>query len=201
MKIAIYGATGMIGSNVTKEAVDRGHQVTALSRTGTSLNGAFGTNADLSDLATFAQVAAAHDVVVIASGPSRTGEPHSIVIDAHQAIIASKPDVRLLVVGGAGSLFIADGVRLKEADGFPEMYKPEAETMTTILEAYEASNGVDWTVISPAPMIAPGERTGKFTVGGDSPVGDSISSEDFAIAILDEIEAPAHKVRRFTVAN
>ena len=201
MKIAIYGATGMIGSNVTKEAVDRGHQVTALSRTGTSLNGAFGTHADLSDLATFAEVAAAHDVIVIASGPSRTGEPHSIVIDAHKAIIDSAPDARILVVGGAGSLFIADGVRLKDAEGFPEMYKPEAETMTTILEAYEASTGIDWTVISPAPMIAPGERTGAYTIALDNPAGESISSEDFAIAVVDEIEVPANIGRRFTVAS
>lgn len=200
MKIAIYGATGMIGSNVTKEAVDRGHQVTALSRTGTSLNGAFGTNADLSDLATFTEVATAHDVIVIASGPSRTGEPHSVIIDAHKAIIDSNPDARLLVVGGAGSLYAGD-VRLKDTPGFPEMYKPEAETMTTILEAYEASSGINWTVISPAPMIAPGERTGAYTIDIDNPAGESISSEDFAIAVVDEIEEPANIGRRFTVAS
>lgn len=200
MKIAIYGATGMVGSQVTKEAVDRGHQVTALSRTGTSINGAFGAQADLTDLATFTEVAGKHDVVVITAGPSRTGEPHSIVIDAHQAIIDSKPDARLLVVGGAGSLFAGD-VRLKDTQGFPAAYLPEAETMTTILEAYEASNGVDWTVISPAPMIAPGERTGSYNIAIDSPAGESISSEDFAIAILDELEAPANKGRRFTVAS
>lgn len=201
MKIAIYGATGMVGSNITKEAVDRGHQVTAISRTGTSLNGAFGASADLADLDTFLDVASKHDVVVITSGPSRTGASHSLTIDAHQAIIDAAPDVRIVVVGGAGSLFIGEGVRLKDADGFPEMYKAEAETMTTVLEAYEASVGVDWTVVSPAPMIGPGERTGVFTIGTDSPAGESISSEDFAVVILDEIEAPAFQGKRFTAAN
>ena len=200
MKIAIYGATGMVGSQITKEAVDRGHQVTALSRTGTSINGAFGAQADLTDLGTFTEIAGKHDAVVIASGPSRTGEPHSIIIDAHQAIIDSKPDARIFVVGGAGSLFAGD-VRLKDTEGFPEMYKPEAETMTTVLEAYEASNGVNWTVISPAPMIAPGERTGNYTAAINTPAGDSISSQDFAIAVIDELESPANEGRRFTVAS
>lgn len=200
MKIAIYGATGMVGSQITKEAVDRGHQVTALSRSGTAINGAFGAQADVTDLATFTDVASKHDVVVIASGPSRTGEPHSLIIDAHQAIIDSKPNARIFVVGGAGSLFAGD-TRLKDTEGFPEMYKPEAETMTSVLEAYEASSGLNWTVISPAPMIAPGERTGSYNIALDSPAGESISSEDFAIAVVDEIESPANEGRRFTVAS
>lgn len=200
MKIAIYGATGMVGSKITAEAVARGHQVTALSRTGTSINGAFGAQADLADLDTFTEVAVKHDAVVIASGPSRTGEPHALIIDAHKAIIASAPTARLLVVGGAGSLFAGD-VRLKDTPGFPEMYKPEAETMTAVLDEYEASSGLNWTVISPAPMIAPGERTGTYATEADTPAGESISSEDFAVAVIDELETPKNEGRRFTVAN
>ncbi len=200
MKIAVYGATGMVGSRVTTEAVARGHQVTALSRSGTSINGAFGAQADLSDLATFTEVADKHDVVVIASGPSRTGEPHSLILDAHRAIVQSHPDARLVIVGGAGSLFVGD-VRLKDTEGFPDMFKPEAETMTAVLGIYETSSDLDWTLISPAPMIQPGERTGEYVSALDSPAGENISSEDFGVAVIDEIENPKHQGRRFTVAN
>ena len=73
--------------------------------------------------------------------------------------------------------------------------------MSEMLAAYRASQGLDWTVLSPAPMIAPGERSGSYHVGTDSPVGDSISAEDYAVAIVGELEKPAHRGRRFTVAN
>ena len=197
MKIAVYGATGHVGSAVTAEALSRGHQVTALSRSGASVGAAFGASADLADTATFVEIANKHDVVVISAGPPRTGD---VQIAWPNDIIASGVKARVFVVGGAGSLFAGD-VRLKDTEGFPEMYKPEAETMTSVLNLYTASSGLDWTVLSPAPEIAPGSRTAKYVVGLESPVGSSISTEDFAVAVLDELETPAHRQERFTVAN
>ena len=200
MDIAVYGATGQLGSKIVEEAVLRGHDVTAISRTGGALENVGILSADLADTAEFSRVAGENAVVVIASGPSRTGDPHSHIIDAHKALIASQPKARIFVVGGAGSLFVGD-TRLKDLPDFPDMFKPEAETMTTVLGLYESSTGLDWTVLSPAPMIGPGERTENYKVGDHSPVGDSISQEDFAVAVLDEIEKPAHRNARFTVAN
>ena len=92
-------------------------------------------------------------------------------------------------------------VRLKDTEGFPDMFKPEAETMTAVLGIYETSSGLDWTLISPAPMIQPGERTGEYVSALDSPAGENISSEDFGVAVIDEIENPKHQGHRFTVAN
>ena len=103
-------------------------------------------------------------------------------------------------MGGAGSLVVGDGL-LKDTPNFPEAFKPTAKTMTEVLDVYQSSSGLDWTVLSPAPMIGPGERTGTYTVGTNSPVGDSISQEDFAVAVLDELENPQHRGARFTVAN
>lgn len=200
MDIAVYGGTGALGSKIVEEAVLRGHDVTAVSRKGGAIENAGIISADISNIDEFGQIASENDVVVIASGPSRTGEPHQLIIDAHKAIISSNPKARIFVVGGAGSLWAGD-VRLKDTEGFPEMYKPEAETMTLILEHYLDSTGLDWTVLSPAPMIGPGERTEIYKVGLESPVGESISQEDFAVAVLDEIEKPQHRNKRFTVAN
>ena len=200
MDIAVYGATGAIGSKIVEEAVARSHDVTAVSRRGGAVENAGIISADLGDTAEFVSIAAENDVVVIAAGPPRTGDSHGPTIQAHRDLIAAKPNARIFVVGGAGSLFAGD-VRLKDTDGFPEMYKPEAETMTAILDLYEGSSGLDWTVLSPAPMIAPGKRTGVYTTGLNSPVGDAISQEDFAVAVLDELENPQHSGTRFTVAN
>jgi putative NADH-flavin reductase len=198
--IAVYGATGAIGSKIVEEAVSRGHDVTGVSRRGGAIENAGIISADLTDTAEFVRVANENDVVVIAAGPPRTGDSHEPTIQAHRDIIASGVKARVFVVGGAGSLFAGD-VRLKDTEGFPEIYKPEAETMTSVLNLYTASSGLDWTVLSPAPEIAPGARTAKYVVGLESPVGSSISTEDFAVAVLDELETPAHRQERFTVAN
>jgi putative NADH-flavin reductase len=104
-------------------------------------------------------------------------------------------------VGGAGSL-IVDGARLVDAPYFPELYRAEALVAAEALDYFRGiGDGVDWTFFSPAPMIAPGERTGTYKVGADSPAGDSVSAEDFAVALIDEVEKPAHRRTRFTVAN
>lgn len=201
MKITVIGATGMIGSRVVVEAARRGHEITAVSRSGAATGGAAGTAAmELSDTPAVSAAIEASDVTVISVPPDRSGGSHEPTLKAHRDLIAAQPHGRFLVVGGAGSLEI-DGVRLKDTPGFPPAYYNEAATFSTILDLYRASKNLDWTMLSPAPVIVPGERTGTYRVGSDSPIGDTISAEDFAIAIVDELEKPAHRGTRFTVAN
>jgi hypothetical protein len=209
MKIAIYGATGMIGSAVVAEAVMRGHEVTALSRrggqpdVGESAALLRSVNGDASDPSSVRTVAAQNDVVVLAAGPSRDsgGDPRAF-LDVVRVVMAEVASTRLVVVGGAGSLLAAPGTRLVDLPEFPEAYKVEALTHAEALELLrEAGPALDWTYLSPAPEIGPGAKTGAYKLGGDSPAGDRITVPDFAVALLDEIEHPAHRRERFTVAN
>lgn len=199
MKIVVYGATGMVGSQIVEAALARGHEVTAVTRQGTAVPGATAVAAELADTATLTALAADADAVVLSVPPDRTGGPAQPTIDAHRAIIAARPATRLVVVGGAGSLLVGDGL-LVDSAGFPDAYRPEALAFTQILADYRASEGLDWTLVSPSPMIGPGERSG-YLVGTDSPVGDAVTTPDFADAILDEIESPSYTGRRFTVAS
>lgn len=201
MKIAVVGATGMIGSRVVAEAAGRGHDVVALSRKGQAVEGAAESRAlDLNDTAALATTIADADATVIAVSGARSGGTDDEVFAAHRDLIAAAPEGRVLVVGGAGSLEV-DGVRLKDTPGFPDFILAEATTFSNVLDQYRASEGLDWTVLCPAPMIAPGERTGAYRVGGDSVIGDSISAENFAVALVDELETSAHRGARFTVAS
>ncbi|WP_353082453.1 NAD(P)-dependent oxidoreductase [Tessaracoccus lapidicaptus] len=202
MRIAIIGATGMVGSRIAAEAVQRGHEVVAYSRSGGRVDRAVESRTlDLGDTAAVVAAGEDADAAVVAVPPDRTGGSHEPTLAAHRTLIAAAPATRLLIVGGAGSLEVEGGSRLKDLPGFPPEYYPEADTFTTVLEEYRASSGLDWTLLSPAPVISPGERTGSYVVGGDSPVGDTISAEDFAVAVVDELEEPKHRGRRFAVAN
>ena len=201
MKIAVYGATGMVGSQIVAEAAKRGHEVTAVSRSGREVPGAASaTIAELGDTAAYRALAKDNDVVVFSIPPSRTGESHQPFIDAHEEISETLVPARVFVVGGAGATEV-DGVRLVDTPGFPEEYKPEARTMGEILDFYTSASGLDWTMLAPAPAIAPGEPTGNLVLGNDSPAGDHVTTGDFAVAALDEIEDPKHLHRRFTVAS
>lgn len=200
MKIAIYGASGMIGSRVAAEAVSRGHEVVGITRSGgeqpAGVRAVVGT---ANDATSVKEIASSADVLVSAMGPSRTGGDPQEFVDAIDTLIASAGGARLLVVGGAGSL-VVDGKRLVDGPGFPDIYKSEALVVAGVLDTLRATPaGVDWTMLSPAQMIEPGERTGVFRLGLDEPVGHQISAEDFAIALVDEIEQPAHPRRRFTI--
>lgn len=201
MKIAVFGATGMIGSRFVTEAARRGHTVTAVSRSGTLPEGASDAVAiGLNDTPKVVALIDTSDATVIAIPPDRHGGSHEPMLKAHRDLIAARPSGRFLIVGGAGALEV-DGVRLKDMPDFPPAYYAESSTFSTILDMYRASKGLDWAMLAPAPGIAPGARTGHYRVGKDSPVGDSISAEDFAIAMADELEQPAHAGTRFTVAN
>lgn len=193
MKIALFGATGMVGSRIAAEATARGHEVTSLSRL---------TGGDLADPDAVRAAAQAHDVLVSATGPSRTGESHEPWLAAVSTLVEQAGEARVLFVGGAGSLLTPDGTRLLDTDGFPEEYKAEATSGAAALDLFRAApESLDWTFVSPAPVIAPGERTGSYATALDTPAGDFISAEDYAVALVDEIEHPQHRRQRFTAAT
>ena len=204
MEIAVFGATGMVGSEITAEALRRGHEVTAISRHGVHIPGesaAAVLAADLADSDAVAKIAAGHDVVVLAAGPSRTGGNHQQWLDAMSSALKAVGSTRVFIVGGAGALMV-NGQRLMDTPDFPPAYLPEAKTMAALYNLVMAApESLDWTMQAPAPEIAPGERTGKYRSADDSPAGAHISSQDFAVAALDEIERPAHRRARYTVAN
>ncbi|GAA3110479.1 putative NADH-flavin reductase [Kribbella aluminosa] len=202
MKIAVFGASGMVGSRVAAEAVSRGHEVTGVTRSGGELPaGVRAVQASANDAAAAKELAAGADVLVAAIGPSRTGGDHQEYLDAIDNLIAAVRGTatRLFVVGGAGSLVI-DGNRVVDGPDFPAEYKNESLTLSQALENLRATgDDVNWTMLSPALVIAPGERTGSFRLGGDEPIGDHISAEDYAVALVDEAEKPAHNRKRFTL--
>ncbi|TCC42090.1 NAD(P)-dependent oxidoreductase [Kribbella speibonae] len=200
MKIAVFGASGMVGSRVAAEAVGRGHEVAGVTRSGGELpDGVRAVQGSANDVAAAKELAADSDVLVAAIGPSRTGGDHQEYLDAVDTLIAAVRGTatRLFVVGGAGSL-VVDGNRVVDGPDFPADYKNESLTVSQALENLRASD-VNWTMLSPAFVIAPGERTGTFRLGLDEPVGTNISAEDYAVALIDEAETPAHNGRRFTL--
>lgn len=202
MKIAVYGATGMIGSRVVAEALSRGHEVIGITRSGGGLpEGVRAVKGSAGDAELAAGVAPDADVVVSAIGPSRTGGDRREYLADLRTLAETLGDARLIVVGGAGSLLVG-GHRLVDDPEFPDVYKAEALIGAEALEYVRGlGDTADWTFFSPAPVIQPGERTGSYKTEADSPAGDTISAEDFAVAMLDEIEKPAYRRRRFTAAN
>ena len=204
MKIAVYGATGRAGSRIVSEALSRGHEIRALSRHEAPVPpGASWQQGDLADTEAVSTVAKEHDVLVTANGPSRVpGEDPYAFADLIESVAAAVGDTRLVVVGGAGSLRTPDGERLVDTPGFPEAYRAEALASAAALAVLRASDvSLDWTYLSPAPVIDAGERTGSYRVADETPAGEFVSFEDYAVALVDEIERPAHRRARFTVAT
>lgn len=205
MKIVVLGATGNAGSEIVTEAARRGHTVVAVSRrepTAPLPAGATWQAGDATDPQAVGRLAAEADTVVSALGPSREpgGDP-SAFAETLRGIAGAVGNARLAVVGGAGSLEAAPGVRLVDTPEFPEVYKAEALAHSDGLAVLKAADpALDWTYLSPAPILGPGERTGRYRTGTDSPVGESISYADYAIALVDELERPAHVRSRWTVA-
>jgi hypothetical protein len=201
MKIALIGASGNVGSRILAEALRRGHTVSAIVRHPEKLAAQKGVTAlrgDLNAPAELAPLLRGHDAV-ISSVRFVDADPRKLC-DAVKAGGVR----RLLVVGGAGSLEVAPGVQLVDAPDFPAAYKPEASAGRDFLAALRRERELEWTFLSPSVMFAPGERTGRFRLGGDQlltdPAGKSwISMEDYAIALLDELETPRHVRARFTV--
>ena len=201
-KIAIIGATGRAGSQLLEEALRRGHAVTAIARNASSKLGERAgvtiKDLDVLDAGALQQAVAGHDAVF--SAAHFTGIPASAIIDP-----VKKAGVkRLLVVGGAGSLFAAPGLKVIDTPNFPAEYKAEAAAGGVYLDTLRQEPALDWSFLSPSALFVEGERTGKFRLGRDDLLvgaeGKSwISFADFAIAFIDELEKPAHSRQRFTV--
>lgn len=197
MHIAIIGAAGMVGSQIAAEAAARGHQAEGYTRSGRD-TGSIATQAlQFTDTDAVARVINDSDATVVSVAGR---DDYDAVVAAHKNLIAAKPTGRLLVVGGAGALRVGDQ-RLLDSPEFPAEYLPEATAFAQVHEDYAASTGLNWTMIAPSPEIAPGVRTGQYVDGGDSPAGAFVSTQDFAVAALDEIENPAHAGGRFSVAS
>jgi putative NADH-flavin reductase len=201
MKIAVAGASGRAGSCISAELARRGHGVTAIARNPdkiAKLANVTAVSGDANDRTALAKLWAGHDAAV--------SSIHFLASDVETLIGAAKDSgvPRYLIVGGAGSLEVAPGVRLVTTPNFPAQYKAEAEKGAAFLDRLRQERELNWTFLSPSALFDFGSRTGKFRLGRDQLLVDSsgkswISFEDFAVAMADEIERPAHIRTRFTV--
>ncbi|WP_371574329.1 NAD(P)-dependent oxidoreductase [Streptomyces sp. NBC_01314] len=194
MRILLFGATGMIGSRIAAEAGKRGHEVTGATRSGKD-----GTlAADASDVDTVARLAAGHDAVVLAVAPSRGGiEASESLLEVGRGVLhgVRRAGVRrLVVVGGAGILEVSPGVRVVDTPGFPEDFLPWTLAQVALFGLVQGNaDDLEWTYLSPPAMVEPGERTGAYRIGDHQLLTDGegnshISTEDYAVAFVDELE-------------
>lgn len=214
MKIALIGATGFVGGAILKEALSRQHQVMAIVRHPEKLKSQDNltiVQGDVMDSDKLAEQLKGHDIVISAyNGGWTNPDLYNEFLKGSKSIqqaVKQSGVKRLLVVGGAGSLFIAPRLQLVDNPGFPENWKPGAIAARDYLNILKEENKLDWTMISPAIEMnhnAPRGRRGTYRTGLDEPVFDEnnkseISVDDLAVAILDETEHPKHIRRRFTV--
>jgi uncharacterized protein len=205
MHIALIGATGNAGSRILAELVHRGHAVTAIAREASrvsALPGVTAKSGDVSDATGLATLLKGHDAV-ISSVPFAGTDIAKLI-----ATIRASGVQRYLVVGGAGSLELALGefplgLKFIDVPNFPEAYRQEAAAGCDFLDQLYTETELNWTFLSPSALLFPGERTGSFRLGTDQLLmnehGSRISFEDYAVALVDELEKPAHSRKRFTV--
>ena len=210
-KIAIIGASGYVGSALLNEAAKRGHQVSALVRHPEKISAnanISAVKADVLDTDALAKLLAGHDLVISAYNPGwQEADIRNIHIKGSRSITEAVKKAgikRLIAVGGAGSLEI-NGAQLVDSPEFPAEYKEGALGARQALNDLKTENELDWSFISPAILLVPGEATGTFRLGKDSPVFDDkgeskITVGDLAVAILDEAEQGKHIRQRFTAA-
>ncbi|MEU6414648.1 NAD(P)H-binding protein [Microbispora sp. NPDC046933] len=209
MRITVFGATGNVGRRVVAEAVSRGHEVTGVARNPVRLAGlpaqAHARVGDATDVDDVVALAAGQDLVITATCPAPGDENQLVTVATTLLAACAKTGVRLLLVGGAGSLTVEGGGLLMDQVGYPPFLLPIAAACVGQLAACRADTTADWAYLSPADLLVPGERTGLYRVGADELVVDAdgqsrISMEDLAVALLDEAERPRHHRTRFTVA-
>jgi len=201
MNIAHIGATGKVGSKILEELLRRGHTVTAISRHPEKAPASAKVTAALGDIAEPEKLAAivkGHEAV-ITSAPFLPGSSRKLLDAIHRSGVK-----RYIAVGGAGSLEVAPGKLLKDSAQIPAEWLPAINEGAELLRLLRSDKQLDWTFFSPAALIGPGERTGKFRLGGDQLIvgadgKSSISYDDYAIALVDEIEKPQHIRTRFTI--
>lgn len=211
MKIAIIGASGFIGSAITAEALARGHTVTAIvsrpqrmaQQSGLTILGV-----DVNDTAALAKQIRGHELVISAFSGHAQSDIATYYLNGFSSILNAVNDAgvqRFLVVGGAASLLLPDGSMLLNSPDFPAEYRATAEGAYAALQLLRDINDIDWSYLSPAAEIFPGDKTAKFRVGQDHLLLDAngaskISTGDYAAAMLDEAEQPTHIRQRFSVA-
>lgn len=216
MKIAIIGATGFVGSEVLKEALERGHEVTAIARNTRKIEVESEllkpAEVDVREVEKLAETLKGHEVVISTFNPGWSNPNiYDDFLEGAQAIqeaVKASGVRRLIVVGGAGSLFLNERTRVLDTPDFPEQIKPGATAASEYLEIIKNEKDLDWTFFSPAIEMAPGkpqERRNSYRKGFDKPVFDEqgksdLSVQDTAVVLIDEAENAAHIKQRFTAA-
>jgi len=212
VKIALIGASGFIGSALRKEALSRGHRLTALVPNPSRLEAAANQEIQPTDVLDTTRLTAqlqGHDAVISAFSGHANADIYGYYVKGIRSLleaVRAAGGPRLLLVGGAGSLEVKPGVQLLDTPEFPAQWKATAEGAREALKLVRQTPDLDWTVLSPPPLIHPGTRTGHYRTGLDSVIaGDAgpadISVEDYAVAMIDEVENARHGRQRFTVAN
>lgn len=211
MKIALLGATGFVGSALLKEALDRGHAVTAIIRDPGKLakrDRLTVLAGDIYDAGALAAMLRGHEAVISAFNPGwKDPQLYDNQVRGTSSIVAAIKAAglkRVLWVGGAGGLEVKPGVRVVDDPNFPAAIRPGSLATIDALEQLQREPALDWSYLAPSQIMKSGRRTGQFRLGGDRLLTDatgrsSISVEDFAVAMVDELEHPAHIRQRFTV--
>ena len=212
-KIVLIGASGFVGSAILKESLDRGHKVTAVVRhpemISTMHKNLIVKQGDVSHYETVSELCKNSDAVISAYNPGwKNPDIAEETTRVYRVILKGvrKSEVkRFLVVGGAGSLFLSPGIRLMDAGVMPEFILPAVKALADFyLVDLAAEKSIDWVFFSPAGNLQPGNRTGNFRLGKDDLIVDEagesiISVQDYAVAMIDELEKTAHHRERFTI--
>lgn len=211
MKVALLGATGYVGSALLKEALDRGHTVTAIVRHPEKLEereGLVAKAGDVYDASALAKLMQGNDALISAFNPGwKNPSLYADQVRGTASIIAAVKQAgikRVLWVGGAGGLEVKPGVRVIDSPDMPDWVKPGSLATINALEQLRKEPELEWSFLAPSATLKPGQRTGKFRLGNDQLLVDTaghseISVQDYAVAMIDELERPAHVRRRFTV--
>lgn len=211
MKIVLLGATGFVGSALLDEALRRGHEVTAIVRHPEKLTrkeGLVAKAGDVYDPELLAKLIRGHDALISAFNPGwQNPSLYDDQVRGTTSIIAAVKVAgikRVLWVGGTGGLEVKPGVRVLDGPGLPDWVRPGALATFNALEQLRKEVELGWSYLAPSAELLPGERTGKFRLGGDQLLVDAngrswISVQDYAVAMIDELENPRHVRQRFTV--
>ena len=211
MKVALLGATGFVGSALLKETLDRGHMVTAIVRHPEKLEKREGLTAkagDVYDTTSLATLIQGNDAIISAFNPGwKNPNLYDDQVRGTASIIAAIKEVgirRVLWVGGAGGLEVKPGVRVVDSPDLPSWVRPGSLATIDALDQLRKEPELEWSYLSPSAELKPGQHTGRFRLGNDQLLVDAtgkseISVQDYAVAMIDELERPAHVRRRFTV--
>ncbi len=211
MKVALLGATGFVGTAILREALDRGHTVLAIARHPEKVRAQehlIVKVGDVYDTEALAALIRGWDAVISAFNPGwKNPDLYNDQVKGTTSIIAAVKKAgirRLLWAGGAGGLEVKPGVRVVDEPGLPAWVKPGSMATINALEQLQKERELEWSFLAPSAEMKPGKRTGKFRLGVDHLVVDAkgqsrISVEDYAVAMIDELERPAHIRQRFTV--